>query len=304
MKTLQIVVLFAGIIGFGNSPAMSRVNAAESAAKERILRSTGLSDASALRFAVTTAKPESQANSSAGTNLHPPTYLQDVAPIFMGKCYRCHNQQTAFLNNWLDYKTAFGDRWELRRRIWDSWKGHYFKQSMPIANSPESDAITAEERALIKEWVDHGAAYGVPPKASNPRSKDERLELGKRLFTTICAACHQPSGQGIPNRFPPLAGSDFLNANKERAIKVLLNGLQGEVVVNGRTFNNTMPMLPLTDADISSALTYVFNSFGNSGQDVTPEEVKALRGHTDTLNPNGVRTGTIPASPDKLSPWE
>jgi len=301
MKTLQTVVLLAGITGFGNGPAISYVNAAESATKVTGHGTTDLNKASAVRFAARTAKPESQADSSAGINPHP-TYLQDVAPIFMGKCYRCHNQQTTFLNNWLDYKTAFGDRWELRRRIWDSWKGQYFKQPMPTANSPESDAISAEERALIKEWVDNGAAYGVPPKASNPRSKGERIEVGKRLFTTICAACHQPSGQGIPNQFPPLAGSDFLNADKERAIKVLLNGLQGEVVVNGRTFNNTMPMFPLTDADIASALTYVFNSFGNSGQDVTTEEVKALRGHVDTLN--GAGTGTTPAKPEKPSPWE
>ncbi|HLH56499.1 MAG TPA: c-type cytochrome [Verrucomicrobiae bacterium] len=222
-------------------------------------------------------------------------------PIFMGKCYRCHNQQTAFLNNWLDYQKAFADKRELRRRIWDSWKGIYFKQPMPMANSPESEAITDEERALIKDWIDAGAPYGVPPKESNPHSKGERMQVGARLFTTICAACHQPDARGIPNRFPPLAGSDFLNSNKRRAIQILLNGFQGEVVVNGMKFNNSMPMLPLSDSDIASALTYVLNSFGNSGQDVTPEEVKALRGQP--FNGSG-NNGQPLAGPLEPSPWE
>ncbi|HXA45665.1 MAG TPA: hypothetical protein VNZ25_09175, partial [Candidatus Angelobacter sp.] len=45
-----------------------------------------------------------------------PTYLRDVLPIFMGNCSSCHNQQSRFVYNWLDYKTAYGDRWEIRRR--------------------------------------------------------------------------------------------------------------------------------------------------------------------------------------------
>lgn len=252
-------------------------------------------------WAARTTKPDKQA--AAGSSHHSPTYLQDVAPILMGKCLRCHNQQASFLNNFLDYRKAFADRWELKRRIWDSWKGDYFKQSMPIANSPEFGAITDEERTVIKEWVDSGAAYGVPPKDTNPRSKAERMEVGKRLFTTICAACHQPTGQGIPNRFPPLAGSDFLNSDKQRAIQILLNGLQGEVVVNGVKFNNSMPMLPLTDSDVASALTYVLNSFGNSGQEVTTDEVKALRGHPVAIT--GVSAQPSASNrPSEPSQWE
>src|SRR5579859_2074386 len=52
-----------------------------------------------------------------------PTYLRDVQPIFMGNCSRCHNQESRFVYNWLDYRTAYKDRWEIRRRVWDSWKG-------------------------------------------------------------------------------------------------------------------------------------------------------------------------------------
>jgi|GEM_PF-558940 len=206
-----------------------------------------------------------------------PTYLRDVLPILMGKCSRCHNEQARFVYNWLDYRTAYEDRWEIRRRVWNAWKGTYFKESMPIANSPESLAITDEERATILNWVTAGGLRGVPPPPGAAKSKPEKIEAGRRLFTSICAACHQPSGQGLPNVFPPLAGSDFLNADKNRAIKIVLNGRQGEVIVNGMKFNNSMPKFPLGDDDIANVLTYVYNSFGNAGLEVQPEEVKFLR---------------------------
>ena len=207
----------------------------------------------------------------------PPTYLRDVLPIIMGKCSRCHNEQARFVYNWLDYRTAFADRAEIKRRVWDSWKGTYFKESMPIANSPESFALTDEERLMIRNWVIQGAVRGVAPPPGAPKSKAERVELGRRLFTSICSACHQPTGQGLPNVFPPLAGSDFLNSDKNRAIKTVINGRQGEIVVNGLKFNNSMPKFPLSDEDIAAALTFVYNSFGNAGLEVTAEEVKVLR---------------------------
>ena len=85
--------------------------------------------------------------------------------------------------------------------------------------------------------------------------------------------------------FPPLAGSDYLNADKNRAIKIVIFGRQGEVVVNGQKFNNNMPLFPLSDDNIANVLTYVYNSFGNSGFEVTSDEVKVLR--TQTPEPSG-----------------
>ena len=236
----------------------------------------------------------------ASSHSERPTYLRDVLPILMGKCGRCHNEDTRFLQNWLDYPAASQKRWEIKRRVWDSWHGDYFKQPMPTGNSPESLAITDEERATIRDWVESGAEFGVAPPEGSAQSKAERVEAGKRLFTSVCAACHQSTGQGIPGRFPPLARSDFLNSDKHRAIKIVINGFQGEVVVNGQTFNNAMPRFPLTDQDIASALTYVYNSFGNSGKDVTAEEVRTVRGEKNDLQPLAHNASP---SPEK-SPFE
>jgi len=224
-----------------------------------------------------------------------PTYLRDIQPIFMGNCSRCHNQQSRFVYNWLDYETAFRDRWEIRRRVWDSWRGHYYKEPMPIVNSPESLALTDPERELIRTWVENGGPRGVAPVEGAPKTKTERIELGRKLFVSICAACHQPTGRGLPNVFPPLAGSDFLNADKKRALQIVVFGRQGEVVVNGQKFNNNMPSFPLSDENIANVLTFVYNSFGNSGLAVTPEEVKAVR--SQPPSPAPAAKAAAPAAP-------
>lgn len=232
-----------------------------------------------------------------------PTYLRDVLPVFMGKCARCHNDQSRLMYDWMNYKTAFADRWAIKRRVWDSWKGQYYKQSMPAGNGPECEAMTAAERKTIKDWVATGAAYGVPPVVSNARSKAERIEQGSRLFASICALCHQPTGLGIPNQFPPLASSDFLNANKERAIKILLHGRQGAITVNGHAFDASMPSLPLGDEDIANALTYVYNSFGNSGKEVTPEEVRAARAEKEDVTQPSTQK-EVAKAPRVQNPYE
>jgi nitrite reductase (NO-forming) len=97
------------------------------------------------------------------------------------------------------------------------------------------------------------------------------------VYNSICAACHQPSGVGIPVAFPPLAGSDYLNADKKRAIATVVRGLSGPVTVNGQSFNSVMPALGLSDEDVANALTFVYSQWGNAGHEVTPAEVKAVR---------------------------
>ena len=67
--------------------------------------------------------------------------------------------------------------------------------------------------------------------------------MGKVVYNQNCAACHQVDGRGIPAAFPPLANSDYLNADKTRAIRVVKGGLAGEVVVNKEKYNSVMPAL-------------------------------------------------------------
>ncbi|MEW5849455.1 MAG: copper-containing nitrite reductase [Myxococcota bacterium] len=117
-------------------------------------------------------------------------------------------------------------------------------------------------------------------------TKAQQMAAGEKLFRGTCSVCHQPEGQGVPGVFPPLAKSDFLMADKKRAIGVVINGLNGPIKVNNADYNSVMPpMSQLTDDEIAHILTYVRNSWGNSGDQVTPEEVAALR--ASTTRPKG-----------------
>ncbi len=99
---------------------------------------------------------------------------------------------------------------------------------------------------------------------------------GEDVYKRTCVACHQANGEGMPNTYPPLAKSDYLS-DKAKVIKQVLKGSSGEITVNGKTYNNTMPPQQLSDEEMASVLTYVYSNFGNSGGTITPEEVKAAR---------------------------
>ena len=127
-----------------------------------------------------------------------------------------------------------------------------------------------------------GGAVQRMPESSAPvqptaLSKAELMERGERVYGQSCAACHQPGGEGIPHAFPPLAKSDYLMADKERAIDIVLQGLSGPITVNGVKYDGVMPAMNLGNADVASVLTYIRNSFGNSGEAVSIDEVKARR---------------------------
>jgi mono/diheme cytochrome c family protein len=110
---------------------------------------------------------------------------------------------------------------------------------------------------------------------------------GQADFTTYCSACHGVDGKGAANgTFPPLAESPWLAGEPDRAIKVLLHGLQGPVTVGEKTFNLEMPPQGgvLKDDQIAGILTYVRSSWGNKGKPVAAAEITAIRSATSKRN--------------------
>ena len=127
-----------------------------------------------------------------------------------------------------------------------------------------------------------GAIQTMPKKAASneeyvKKTVAQQVADGKNIYGNTCFACHQAEGQGIPNAFPPLAKSDYLNANPSRAIDAVIHGLTGEITVNGKKFNSVMTSQNLTDQEISDVMTYIYNSWGNNKTVITPEMVKTQR---------------------------
>jgi nitrite reductase (NO-forming) len=112
-------------------------------------------------------------------------------------------------------------------------------------------------------------------------TKAQQIDAGSALFKGTCSTCHQENGEGMANVFPPLAKSDYLMTNPQRAIEILLNGLTGPVTVNGSTYDSVMPpMSQLNDDEVANILTYAMNSWGNNAPAVSAEQVSKIRATT------------------------
>ncbi len=100
---------------------------------------------------------------------------------------------------------------------------------------------------------------------------------GKEIYLANCVTCHMQTGEGIDGVYPPLAKSDYLMADNQRAIKQVLEGAIGAMTVNGVKYNGFMTGFNLNDQEVSDVLNYIRNSWGNKGEPIKPEEVKAAR---------------------------
>lgn len=114
-----------------------------------------------------------------------------------------------------------------------------------------------------------------PAAAAGPR---DQMAEGKKVYMKYCVSCHQADGGGVPNLNPPLIKTVYVLGPKPRLIKIVLNGSNENLEIDGETYSNPMPQLDiLKDQEIADVLTYVRNSFGNKAPAIQAAEVKALR---------------------------
>ncbi len=130
--------------------------------------------------------------------------------------------------------------------------------------------------AIAAKTADDDQAAASPTTLASA----DPIARGEAIFGQSCVACHQATGQGIPGVFPPLAGSDYLLADADRAVRVVLNGLAGPVTVNGVDYNSAMPPMPLADDEVAAVLTYVMQAWGNTGPAIDADAVARVRAAT------------------------
>ena len=101
---------------------------------------------------------------------------------------------------------------------------------------------------------------------------------GKKVYVQNCLTCHQADGTGVATMNPPLIKTTYVLGDKPTLIKIVLNGFNEDVQINGQTYSNTMtPHDSMTDQEIADVLTYVRNNFGNKASAITAAQVKAVR---------------------------
>lgn len=102
---------------------------------------------------------------------------------------------------------------------------------------------------------------------------------GQKLYMTNCQNCHGAKGEGLGKLYPPLTDANFFKENRAQLTCIIRNGMQGEITVNGQTFNEKMPGNPqLSELDIAYILTYITTNFAKSDTIYSHKEVqKALK---------------------------
>lgn len=151
---------------------------------------------------------------------------------------------------------------------------HHWDVADPVKNVITSPIVQKEEKIRVE----------VP--AHLTKAEADIYKLGSEVYhrEAHCATCHQETGLGMPDVYPPLAGSPWVRGNEERLIKLTLHGLWGPLEINGKTYDPAKGVPPMTafksllgDKEIAAVLSYVRNSWGNQAPVITPEKVKSVR---------------------------
>lgn len=148
------------------------------------------------------------------------------------------------------------------------------EEDKKLYSGVKQEGIYNPEGGTIQTMPDDKKA--VVKKVTN-KTLAQKMVSGKQVYMKTCFACHQANGEGIANAFPPLANSDYLNADVDRAIGTVLNGKTGEITVNGKKYNSVMTKQTLNDDEVADVMTYIYNSWGNKKTNVTVNKVQSVR---------------------------
>ena len=141
-------------------------------------------------------------------------------------------------------------------------KDHGF---MPIV----VEAVTQVE---YEQWIAgrKAEAVAVAAQAEQEWSMQDLLAKGESVYAGNCAACHGPTGAGIPGVFPAMTNSPVVNGDLAEHINVVMNGRSGTAMAAYKT--------QLSDVDLAAVITFERNSLGNSvGDMVQPSAIKNAR---------------------------
>ena len=110
------------------------------------------------------------------------------------------------------------------------------------------------------------------------------IAMGKGEYSTVCASCHQASGDGVPGLYPPLRNSEYVVHGEQRVIAILLHGLVGPLQVNGKSYNGAMPAQGAVknNKQIAQIASYIRNEWGNTSNVIYDDQVAEIRKQLST----------------------
>src|SRR5215212_1513473 len=108
-------------------------------------------------------------------------------------------------------------------------------------------------------------ALGVAAVGCGQDPRDERVALGKEVYTRECSRCHLISGRGYPDVYPNLRGNPIVTLDSPEVVT--------DIVLKGR---ESMPAFEgeLPEQKIAAVITYIRQAWHNHASGVTPAQVK------------------------------
>lgn len=144
-------------------------------------------------------------------------------------------------------------------------KDHGFMPIVVEAKSEQEYSAWVANKQAEKEAAKQAAAAS----ATKEWSHDELMAEGEKVYARICAACHQPTGMGIPSVFPALKGSPVATGNVQEHIKIVLHGRPGTAM---QAFAQQ-----LSTTELAAVITYERNAWdNNTGDTVLPQAIQAV----------------------------
>ena len=139
-----------------------------------------------------------------------------------------------------------------------------------LAATDSPDRARAVERTGHLQWPGHENVVKATPLTTGQQAL---FEKGRVIFTTICAGCHQPNGQGLKGLAPSLVTSKWVAGNERAIARIVLQGKLSE--------NLVMPSLQvLDDESLAGVLTFVRRSWGHGFDPVAPAVIAQARRET------------------------
>ncbi|WP_445664948.1 c-type cytochrome [Fodinibius sp. AD559] len=145
-------------------------------------------------------------------------------------------------------------------------------QDMGHNNLAEKHKQLAERFKEISGMVPESDDENNQPKNEEG---DPSLLNGANLYATNCASCHGQNAQGVGNVFPPLVNSKWVTGDKSIPVRIIRDGLQGSIEVNGKTYEGNMPAFKarLSVAEIAAIVNYLREKSEGDHADITQDDV-------------------------------
>jgi cytochrome c oxidase subunit 2 len=181
-------------------------------------------------------------------------FSADKVGTFRGQCSQICGKEHAYMPIVVEVKSA---------EDYAKWV-QAEKAKMPSPAAPQQVAAAAPAAPAAQGAAEPAKAGAAPQKMT----VDELKASGEKVYAANCAACHQPTGKGLPPTFPALAGSKIATGAKGAHVDIVLKGKPGTAMA---------PFARLSDAEVAAVVTYERTSWGNNAGEVQPAEIAAAR---------------------------